>query len=531
MNNISKMDNSKLNVIDLTIPENEQGYIIFLRVNGITKTNNPKFFQDIDVIKTKQINMIRKQGSIKITEDASKPSTFLSRPIINYSQDDENVTGEIFHTFYYPNSSEFASVQDALTLFQLSKNNGEIVKVIASGSNEKMNKDIRFVKTIAKSVTPNEPNNIDKFPIQAISTTQFNIGGYPYGPYITNAYIDDLTPKYMYNESPEKKDKRSDKPIVICLNRADPTSINEDACDYGPMSPDLSPYGISIQLELIGSVMFKNPISLEHKHDITISLIGENTGGACQVRFIDDDNIYNHIMINEKRDALTWDFSKNKTYIKNNDYANFGNICWRSNSEYVLTIQGTIWTELSKGTVPVMFTYTSEPNEIKSSNKYIYHPIVIQYGCIIEGTLIDMADGSKKKVENIREGDLVLSKDDKILRIKSRIVGFDTDFVDLHYQIGSDENQVTLTPTHPVLTQRGILRAKDLNKGDVIYSRNGNITLDLVNKKKTKSQNVYNFVLENITKNDELFPDDALLYAGGVLVGDNILQGKLSVKD
>ncbi|MDE9591147.1 polymorphic toxin-type HINT domain-containing protein, partial [Xenorhabdus bovienii] len=81
---------------------------------------------------------------------------------------------------------------------------------------------------------------------------------------------------------------------------------------------------------------------------------------------------------------------------------------------------------------------------------------------------------SMRKVEDLRRGDTVLSKDGKILRIKSRIVGFDTDFVDLHYKNGKNDQQVvTLTPTHPVLTQHGIIRAEDLKVGDIVYTRNG----------------------------------------------------------
>ncbi|WP_340608518.1 hypothetical protein [Xenorhabdus bharatensis] len=45
-----------------------------------------------------------------------------------------------------------------------------------------------------------------------------------------------------------------------------------------------------------------------------------------------------------------------------------------------------------------------------------------------------MADGSKRKVEYLHRGDIVLSKDGKILRIKIRIVGFDNNFIELQYK-------------------------------------------------------------------------------------------------
>ncbi len=76
---------------------------------------------------------------------------------------------------------------------------------------------------------------------------------------------------------------------------------------------------------------------------------------------------------------------------------------------------------------------------------------------------------------------------------------------------------------------RGIVKADELKAGDTIYTRDGQTTLSSVKLRNTDPLNVYNFVLEKTDDKSELLPEDALLFAGGVLVGDNNLQRKVSI--
>ncbi|TDB62489.1 Hint domain-containing protein [Photorhabdus khanii] len=232
--------------------------------------------------------------------------------------------------------------------------------------------------------------------------------------------------------------------------------------------------------------------------------------------------------MSDKR-KLSWDFSKDKQNVPDNEYADFGAICWKNNERYVLDLQATVLTTpdgTSESAYPIQFTYTNNPGSTPSDLRFIYPPINIQYGCIAEGTLIDMADGFKKKVEDIRPGDKVLTKQGGVLQVKSRIVGHDTEFVDLIYNNGE---KVSLTPTHPVATLRGIVKADELKIGDTIYTRGGQTTLSSVKLRNTDPLNVYNFVLEKTDDKSQLLPEDALLFAGGILVGDNNLQRKVSI--
>lgn len=537
LGNAHENNKGKTHVIDLTSPENEQAYILLLRLHGITKEGHPEFFNDIETIKARQKSAYMSGRNIQFSENNMQPSHFLGKPVVKYTEPDRtNVTGEVSHSIHYPDDSVPVFFQDMLMVYTMEED-GSIDELIASGSNRLENKGVRFNTTDAESHTPGTPNNTDKSPIHAVSMFQFTLNGIPYGPFHTSSRSADI-PMRMENISPEPKNpnlKQDHKSkIIICLNRANPEPDQgfPEECDYGPMSPGKPNEATDIQLEVIGSVTFENPIITKNgKPDqsmIDFELIGLTTGGSCKLRKISQDQFLQHVTIDDNGRTLKWNFSKEK------GYADFGNICWANDSQYALTLTGTIVTapeDNPNKEIWIPFTFSSAPNFKPSVNNLAYNPIVIQYGCIIEGTQIDMADGTKRKVEDLRRGDTVLSKDGKTLRIKSRIVGFDTDFVDLHYKHEKSDQVVTLTPTHPVLTQRGIIRAEDLKIGDNVYTRNGEITLDLVSRKNSESQNVYNFVLENMNSKDELLPNDALLYAGGILVGDNVLQGKLSIKE
>ncbi|CAM3360465.1 conserved hypothetical protein; putative exported protein [Xenorhabdus nematophila ATCC 19061] len=538
LSNAHENNKGKTHVIDLTVPENEQAYSYILRLHGITKESHSQVFNDIETIKTRQKVSYMRGKSIQSSENDMQPSHFLGKPVVKYTKPDRtDATGEVSHSIHYPDDSIPVFFQDMLMVYTMEED-GSIDNLIASGSNRLEDKGVRFNTTEAKSHTPGTPNNIEKSPIHAVSMLQFTLNGIPYGPFHTSSRSADI-PLRMENIAPEPKDPKlkqdHNSRIIICLNRADPDPDQgfPEECDYGPMTPGKPSDETDIQLEVIGSVTFENPIVTENgkpsQSMIDFSLIGLTTGGSCKLREISQEKFLEHVTIDDNGRTLKWNFSKE------NGYADFGNICWANDSQYALTLMGTIVTapeDNPNKEIIIPFTFSSAPNFEPSVNKLAYNPIVIQYGCIIEGTQIDMADGSKRKVEDLRRGDTVLSKDGKILRIKSRIVGFDTDFVDLHYKnVKNNQQVVTLTPTHPVLTQHGIIRAEDLKAGDTVYTRNGEAILDSVNRKNSKSQNVYNFVLENTNGKDKLLPNDALLYAGGVLVGDNILQGKLSNKD
>jgi DNA polymerase-3 subunit alpha len=84
--------------------------------------------------------------------------------------------------------------------------------------------------------------------------------------------------------------------------------------------------------------------------------------------------------------------------------------------------------------------------------------------CLTEDALIEMADGSRKPITEIRDGDLVLTKDGAFRAVGVRSSG--------SREVGrlGLANGMTLrcTPDHPVFTQRGWVNAEDLTTDDFV---------------------------------------------------------------
>ncbi|MDE9518742.1 hypothetical protein KKJ17_13630 [Xenorhabdus bovienii] len=533
---------NKPELVNLTIPSNEKGYRALLRYSGITEQKHPNIFKDIEIIKEKQNAQIKSGKFLEIHRSEKYPENLFGQPVIIPSKGYKSISSTIFNSLYYPDSSIPSSFQDSLVVFELDKDE-KLVQVIASGSSSIKGKEVRSHETRAapRTNTLDDINNPNKSSVLAVSTYQGKINGISIsnGPIIMKSNIINIRsfPKEMFNTAPTRvKNMDKEQPIIVCLNRANPESNAPAVCDYGPMTPGKSNSNTNINMEIIGSVEFNDYILIDENRkpmgadflpiNIDLTLVGLDTGGACKVaREIDQDIFLEHVTVDEDGKKLTWNFSKDS------GYADFGSICWKNNETYILDLQATILTtpdntEDSAYSVP--FTYTNNPGATESSSQFIYPPINIQYGCIAEGTLIDMADGSKRKVEDIRPGDRVLTKQGDVLQVKSRIVGYDTEFFDLIY---NNSEKVSLTPTHPVSTLRGIVKAGELKIGDTIHTRDGQTTLSSVKLRKTDPLNVYNFVLEKKDDKNELLPEDALLFAGGILVGDNNLQRKVSISN
>ncbi|KGM29032.1 hypothetical protein KS18_04470 [Photorhabdus luminescens] len=547
-------------LINLTIPVYERGYKALLQYNGITKQKNPDVFEHIDAMKAKQEALIKNKELHEIpisnTGPAGEPENYFGKPVIIPSKDYKSISASVFNSLYYPDSSVPSSFQDTLVIYELSKDRPTL-RAIASGSSSIENKQVRSHTTKAIPVDGvfDGINNPNQSPVIAISTYQGKVNGISIsnGPVImkSNIFDSSTVPKKMCNTSPNAPDYvkkeicntdpgyneylQHMRPIIVCLNRKNPEKGAPDACDYGPMTPGLPNERTHINMEIVGHVEFHDPILVDGSGNpigteflplyVDLSLIGTDTGGACKLREINQQTFWEHVqpITIDDKEKLLWNFSES------NGYADFGAICWKNNARYVLDLQATILTTpdgTADSAYPVSFSYTDNSGSTPSDSQFIYPPINIQYGCIAEGTLVDMADGSKKKVEDIRSGDKVLTKQGGVLQVKSRIVGHDTEFVDLIYNNGE---KVSLTPTHPVATLRGIVKADELKAGDTIYTRDGQTTLSSVKLRNTDPLNVYNFVLEKTDDKSELLPEDALLFAGGILVGDNNLQRKVSI--
>ncbi|NHB86341.1 Hint domain-containing protein [Photorhabdus tasmaniensis] len=557
---IKSLEPNKPITLDLTQPQNEKGYIALLKSHNITEQTHPDIFININEIKKlqKETPKNRKQTELNST---TEPQDYYASPQMLVSKDLKLISTETFSSLYFPgsyisNKNEIKTANEDQTWLYSGLSMYENNKQVMTETKKAAGKEVRSLSIQSSKLhRTNLKPDAEIWSVVLFHGTKngrsLSVNG-TYGPILekTNILInnDDILKQSMpiengmHNKAPvriKNLDKRN--PLIVCLNRENPEPRATSECDYGPTSPGKPNHESTIKLEIAGHVTFRNPIAIDKKGKPTsvgqaspaanLTLVGLDTGGACKVRTIDNDGFWRHTKVNNhpisgNNTNLSWEFSKNT------GYADFGPICWKNNERYVLNLMATIITTKGDQIFFVPFSYTNDPNDGTEGNKhpsqFIYPPIQIQYGCIAEGTLIDMADGSKRKVENIRRGDKVLTKQGGILQVKERITGHDTEFIDLIYNNGE---QVSLTPTHPVSTLRGIVKADELKIGDTIHTRDGQTTLTSVKQRKSEPSNVYNFVLEKTDSQSELLPEDAVLFAGGILVGDNNLQRKVSISN
>lgn len=132
-------------------------------------------------------------------------------------------------------------------------------------------------------------------------------------------------------------------------------------------------------------------------------------------------------------------------------------------------------------------------------------PIHAYVDCFGEGTMISMADGSKKAVEEIREGELVATKEGNAsvrkigCRGEGQVLGIYMD----------DGEELDLTAGHAVNTVDGIYPAIRLRAGQQVVTENGVGTIRQIMPRCDRSYRVYHLCLEEGAK---------WLYAGGTMV-------------
>lgn len=118
--------------------------------------------------------------------------------------------------------------------------------------------------------------------------------------------------------------------------------------------------------------------------------------------------------------------------------------------------------------------------------------------CFTAGTLIKTIQG-KKKIEDIQVGDKVLSKDDKTGKIAYKKVKrlFKRE-VDKIYTVQVGKEKIETTAEHPFWVKgKGWVKAKDLQKGDLLEDENGvGLPVEKILIKIEKTT-VYNFEVED----------------------------------
>lgn len=159
----------------------------------------------------------------------------------------------------------------------------------------------------------------------------------------------------------------------------------------------------------------------------------------------------------------------------------------------------------------------------KADSIYEIPPIHAYLDCFGKGTMISMADGSKKAVEEIEAGELVKSKDGRDVPVKEVRIQGEAHVIGIYLDSGEE---VFLTEGHAVNTVDGIYPASRLKVGQKIMTENGTGCISRIIPQCGRMYTVYALLLEEGAQ---------WLYAGGIMAhsagGEELFQDRDWVRE
>lgn len=164
--------------------------------------------------------------------------------------------------------------------------------------------------------------------------------------------------------------------------------------------------------------------------------------------------------------------------------------------------------------VPLSITSNSDLPEGEkyyiSTGRDVYIPEIEYYwGCFGKDTQIQMADGTQKKITEIKAGDWVAVYEEEAREVLRLTSGTEPKLVHIETEDGS---RIALTDNHPILTARGIVMACQVSPADQMVMADGAKSPVRFVYLEDYHDNIYNL---------DLGKDAAhLIYADGFIAGD-----------
>lgn len=159
----------------------------------------------------------------------------------------------------------------------------------------------------------------------------------------------------------------------------------------------------------------------------------------------------------------------------------------------------------------------------KADSIYEIPAIDAYLDCFAKGTMISMADGSKKAVEEIEAGESVRSKDGRDVPVKEVRIQGEAHVIGIYLESGEE---ILLTEGHAVNTVDGIYPASRLKEGQKIITEDGTGSIRRIIPQCGRTYTVYVLVLEEGAE---------WLYAGGIMThssgGEELFQDRDWVRE
>ncbi len=230
--------------------------------------------------------------------------------------------------------------------------------------------------------------------------------------------------------------------------------VNQDYDYYFPLVS--AGNNINVQLEFEGSATFDDDVKIYVPKSENVRLELEHPSFGT-ITF----NNHADIVFKVEGNVLSWVFPKNWN-------AQLLKKTFTSGTNFDLYCEIKVEVSFGNGTpLPILVPITissKNVDHVDPSYKRI-RKINIYWGCIGKDTQIKMADGSFKLVSEIQPGESVTGAYGETVKVKDIMTGKEEQMIKVGVKSG---NNILLTEDHPVLTERGMVMAKNLLVGDVL---------------------------------------------------------------
>ncbi|WP_027706773.1 Hint domain-containing protein [Zooshikella ganghwensis] len=335
-------------------------------------------------------------------------------------------------------------------------------------------------------------------------------------------------------------DKNEDNKIQVCLNR------DHGDCDYEQMYPANTPNDkLLIKLPFQGTITIPHKVKKIYKPSEvpadsfvtgkTNIWISTNTGEHAQLvdpatgkTFVDFMDPPREVMIDGRpHTIISWDIPREQAVFGTATmYKRFKNVEWEIH--IIADVNLMFYEGIEPFTVDITADNSQTPSHqwvIESRMPFMY----FEYSCMAKGTLITMADGTQKPIEQVMIGDQVQANG-LVMSVEDTSIG--NEVLPMVRINTKDGKSVLLTETHPVLTKnRGIVWAQEVRQGDQLITQQGTTSVIKV-ANENYNDTVHNLKLAKLEDSKVVLATDSkAVFANGLLVGGITMQADYSFKD
>lgn len=344
----------------------------------------------------------------------------------------------------------------------------------------------------------------DKWAKANLLTNWIDQGGVPH--VLTVSAEGSAVPTSIVSTDP--RDKTGDGMIKFCFGR------QSADCDYMPSGTSQQ----NVNLPIVGNTTYASAL-VDPKTDpnasvfISITQPTPQAGGGCNLVANVATFLQNFTSLSNNNQTVNW----NDPTVQ---FPAINSTCMPNGSIVYYNMVMNLDLAPSQ---PTFFGISSAPNTPVSTGYYLQLPQTrIYYSCLVAGTLVDMADGSRKPIEQVAKGDLVLDGTGRAAAVTATFTGEEEKIFNVSLASGK---VLRSSGGHVVMTTDGPRLARKLRTGDRVHTREGisDITDITARAEPTK---VYNITLAQTEATE-----DATFYGDGVLVGDNEAQWRYDRPD